>query len=397
MSRPNPHILTLNSGSSSLKAAIYAIGAGEEKQLFAAKLERIGQEKGQVTFSPTEAKSVTRPEHLPDHAAAIGRLLDFLTEQRFEEGLAAIGHRVVMGGPRHTAPQPVDAALREELNQLCGVDPVHMPTALATIAAAEKFRPKLPQVACFDTAFHRNMPKVAQTVALPRALTEELQIVRYGFHGLSYEYIVSELRRVAPERLSGRVVIAHLGNGASMTALRDGKSLETTMGFTPLGGLVMGSRTGDLDPGVISYLLTQKNYSGPDLNRLLYQESGLLGLSGLSSDLQDLERAAESTESARAAVELFVYQARKQLGALVAVLDGLDSLIFTGGIGEHSKSVRRAIGEGFSHLGLRLDRAKNESSADVISDDASAVEVRVIKTNEELMIARHTAQLLSQT
>jgi acetate kinase len=388
-------ILTLNSGSSSLKFAIYQ-PQPDEHLVLSGKLERIGLSGGRLEITGEGIKPLKADIDLPDHSTAIHVVFDHLKELGFADGLSAIGHRVVMGGPRHTAPQRVTPKLLQELRELCRIDPPHLPAALKTIEAAREFRPDILQVACFDTSFHRTMPPVAQMVALPRELTERLGIIRYGFHGLSYEYILSELRQIDPGAAEGKVIIAHLGNGASMAALRGGQSVETTMGFTPAGGLVMSSRPGDLDPGVLVHLMTEKRMSGAELNDLIYKDGGLRGVSNLSSDMQDLTREKDRNPHAREAIALFCYQARKFLGALTAVLDGVETLVFTGGIGENSDFVRACICENFSYLGLQVDEAKNASHAEIISTPESRVTVRVIKTNEELMITRHTAKLLGQ-
>ena len=385
------NILTLNSGSSSLKFAIYQA----ERLLLSGKLERIGLPEGQVQISGEGLEPVTEKMPLPDHSAALRVIFDEIRKRKLADEISAIGHRVVMGGPRHTAPQLVTPDLLRELHELSRLDPPHLPAALKTIEAAQEFRPGIPQVACFDTSFHRTMPKVAQTYALPRALVEKLGIIRYGFHGLSYEFILSELRRIAPDMAEGKVIIAHLGNGASMAALHHGKSVETTMGFTPAGGLVMSSRPGDLDPGALVHLITEGHMSGPELTNLIYKESGLRGVSNLSSDMQDLIRERDRNPLAEEAIALFCYHARKSLGALAAVLDGVETLVFTGGIGENAALVRQRVCADLSFLGLHLDDSKNEEHSEIISAPDSRVTVRVIKTNEELMIARHTEKLLS--
>jgi acetate kinase len=386
-------ILTLNSGSSSLKFSIYQM-ADVERLLLSGKLERIGLSDGRVEISGEGVAPFRENKDLPDHASAIPIVFGQLQQRCLASDLSAIGHRVVMGGPNHTSPQRVTPELVQELNELCRIDPPHLPAALKTIEAAQKFRPGILQVACFDTSFHRTMPKVAQTYALPRALVEQLGIIRYGFHGLSYEYILTELRRIDPVAANGKVIIAHLGNGASMAALLSGKSIETTMGFTPAGGLVMSSRSGDLDPGVLSYLMTQKPMSGTDLKDLIYKESGLRGISGLSSDMKDLTREKDRNPHADEAITLFCYQAKKFLGALASVLNGVETLVFTGGIGENSGLVRERMCENLSYLGLSIDGTRNGAHADIISTVESRVTVRVMKTNEELMIARHTKMAL---
>jgi acetate kinase len=310
------------------------------------------------------------------------------------EKLAAIGHRIVQGGPHHLRPEIVTPDLLRELRDLCPLDPPHLPAALDALEAAQKLGADIPQVACFDTSFHRTLPAVAQRLPLPRQLTQETGLIRYGFHGLSYEYIVGEFARVAgPQAAQGKLIIAHLGNGASMAALQNGKSVETTMGFTPAGGLVMSSRTGDLDPGVLAYLLREGKVAPDKVNDFVFQQSGLKGVSGLSSDLRDLMEARSTNPAAQEAVDLFCYSARKALGSLVAVLDGVETLIFTGGIGENDAVCRAAICAGLSHLGLRLDNRANEQNQEIISAPGSSVAVRVMKTNEELVIARQTARL----
>jgi acetate kinase len=350
--------------------------------------------ESRVEISGEGFPSLKKDVALPDHATAIRFVLDHLQQLGVANEISAIGHRVVMGGPHHTLPQPITPDLLQELHALCRIDPPHLPAALKTIEAAQKFRPGILQVACFDTSFHRTMPQVAQTYALPRALVESLGLIRYGFHGLSYEYVLSELRRIDPSAASGKVIIAHLGNGASMAAIREGLSVETTMGFTPAGGLVMSSRPGDLDPGLLVHLITEKALSAAELNDLIYKESGLRGVSDLSSDMQDLISARDHNPQAEQAIVLFCYQARKAIGALAAVLDGVETLIFTGGIGENAALIRARVCENLSYLGLGVDDAKNADHADVISMPQSRVTIRVIKTHEELMIARHTRALL---
>jgi acetate kinase len=387
-------ILTLNSGSSSLKFSLYEMQQDAEALLVRGKIDRIGAGAGKFTATDGEnEKAVDESVSVPDHQGALDLLLDRLPSLGCDS-VAAVGHRIVQGGPHHTRPEIVTAALLEELEALCPIDPPHLPAALKALRAAEKLGPDLPQVACFDTAFHRGMPAVAQGLPLPRELTESSTLIRYGFHGLSYEYIISQLSRIAgPEAARGKVIIAHLGNGASMAALCNGRSIETTMGFTPAGGLVMSSRSGDLDPGVIAYLLRERKIAPDKLSEFVFQQCGLKGVSGLSSDIRDLLAARETNPHAKMAVDLFCYQARKSLGALVAVLDGVDTIIFTGGIGENASFPRANICEGLRHLGLEIDARHNEQNQEIISSPASRVIVRVIRTNEELVIARHTARL----
>lgn len=392
----HPRILTLNSGSSSLKFSVYEMGPGTESLRLQGKLERIGDDHGRFkAVNEAGEKVVDETLALPDHSSAIHALLHRLPSFGFGE-IAAIGHRVVQGGPHHSGPEKVTPALLQELKALCPLDPPHLPAALLALEAAQTSWPDLPNVVCFDTSFHRGMPHVAQQLPLPRRLTEGTGLIRYGFHGLSYEFIIAELERIAgPQAARGKVIIAHLGNGASMAALHYGESVETTMGFTPASGLMMSSRTGDLDPGVLSYLLREGKVAPDKIDQFIYQECGLKGVSDLSADLRDLLQAKHTNPHAQEAVDLFCYQARKALGSLVAVLDGVDTVVFTGGIGENAALPRAAICAGLSHLGLEMVPAANEQNAEIISSPTSQVVVRVIKTNEELIIARHTARLVS--
>jgi acetate kinase len=301
----------------------------------------------------------------------------------------AAGHRIVHGGPNHSGPERVSKQLLFELRSLTPFAPLHLPNAIKGIeAVAERF-PGMSQVACFDTAFHRRMPQVAQRYPLMRTLWDE-GVRRYGFHGLSFEYIVSAM---GAER-HGRVVIAHLGNGASLAAVVDGRPLDTTMGFTPTGGLMMGTRSGDLDPGLLIYLMKEKGYKDNELDELVNNQGGLLGVSGTSPDMKTLLEQRENDPHAAQAVELFCYYLRKHIGAMAAVTGGLDTLVFTGGIGERAAPVRWEVCEGLGHLGVRLDADRNVANADVISCAGTGCVVRVIPTNEDLMIARHTRALL---
>ena len=387
-------LLTINTGSSSLKAALYEMGQAERLDL-AAQADRISQSGSRIRITDAQGKTLLDQQRdLKDHAAALQAFFDWLQEHASDKKLDAVGHRVVHGGSRYSAPQLIDDELVRTLQDLVPIDPNHLPQAIDAIQVVGRAYPSLPQVACFDTAFHRTMPRVAQMFALPRKYLDA-GVVRYGFHGLSYEYIMQELRAQDSAAASGRVVIAHLGNGASMAALRDGISVDTTMGFTPTGGLVMGTRPGDLDPGVLLYLLESQGINPADLNTLVNRQSGLLGLSGISADMHDLLDKASSDEHAAEAIHLFCYQAKKYLGAFAAVLGGLDTLIFTAGIGEHAAPVRWRICEGLAYLGVALDGERNEAHAPVISRDGSSVVVKVMKTNEDLMIARHTYRLVS--
>jgi acetate kinase len=393
MSR-DQHILTINSGSSSLKFALYVLGE-TERLVLKGEMGRIGVSQGFLQAEDHEGQQLTSLElNLPDHEAALKTLFGWLQGHEVGSDLHAVGHRLVHGGLAHVKPQEVSPALIEELKLLVPLAPDHLPQEIKALEAVKRYFPHIRQVACFDTSFHRRMPEVAQRYALPGSLFAE-GLRRYGFHGLSYEYILQELAQEAGvSAASGKLIIAHLGNGASMAAINDGRSLDTTMGLTPTGGLVMGTRPGDLDPGVMLYLLQEKGLSPEEVNQLVNHQAGLLGTSGISSDMQDL-LARENTEAAAAlAVELFCYQARKFAGALAAVLGGLDTFIFTGGIGENSAIIRARICANLVFLGLHLDPGLNENNGAVISRKGSPVTIRVMKTNEELMIARHTLDLI---
>jgi acetate kinase len=387
-------VLTINTGSSSLKAAVFR-WTPEEPLALAARVERIGLPAGRMAISDRHGTPVyERALDLPDHAAALDALFAWLHEEHDDSGLHAIGHRLVHGGPRYHAPEIITPPLVAALRELIPIDPEHLPQALAAVEAAGRAYPSVPQVACFDTAFHRTLPPVAQRYPLPPAL-HDAGVIRYGFHGLSYEYIMQALRGVDPDGANGRVIVAHLGNGASMTAVRGGRSIDTTMGFTPTGGLVMGTRTGDLDPGVLLYLLQTRGMPPEQVNDLVNRQAGLLGVSGISADMRDLLEREAHDPAAAAAVDLFCYQARKFLGALAAVLGGVETLVFTGGIGEHAAPIRARICAGLAFLGLEIDADRNQQHAPAISPDDAPVTVRVIATDEDRMIARHTYRLIT--
>jgi len=386
-------LLTINVGSSSLKAVLYRLGAAETVEL-RASVERIGMPNGRLRVADAHGGLLhQRSDPLPDHPAALEALFAWLRAERLDTELSAIGQRVVQGGSRYSAPTSIDDTLLEELRSLVPLDTEHLPQALQVIECLRDTYPSVPQVACFDTAFHRQMPRVARMYPLPRELRDS-GVERYGFHGLSYEYILQELRALDGEAADGRVVVAHLGSGASMAAMHHGVAVDTTMGLTPTGGLVMSTRTGDLDPGVLLYLLESRGMTPAALSRLVNKEGGLLGVSGITADMQDLLARDPMDSRAADAVALFCYQARKLLGGLVAALGGLDTLVFTAGIGEHSAAIRARICDGLGYLGLEVDAARNLLHAPIISRDASRVVVRVIPTDEDLMIARHTYRLL---
>jgi acetate kinase len=391
---PNKNILTVNSGSSSIKFSLYALGE-TERLILRGELGRIGVSQGFLQVKDHEGKDLTDQElNLPDHGTALKALFAWLQGHAVGKDLHAVGHRLVYGGAVHVKPQRVSSALIKDLKQLIPLAPDHLPEEINGLEAVHRLSPDLPQVACFDTAFHRSMPELAQRFALPGPLYHE-GLRRYGFHGLSYEYILQELAQEAgAPAAQGKLIVAHLGNGASMAAIEGGRSLDTTMGLTPTGGLVMSTRSGDLDPGVIIYLLQEKGMTPAAVNHLINQEAGLLGISGISSDMQDLLAQKDARTDAALAVDLFCYQARKFFGALAAALGGLDTFVFTGGIGENSAAIRGQICEPLGFLGIRLDQGLNEGNFPVISRKDSPVTVRVMKTNEELMIARHTRDLV---
>jgi acetate kinase len=384
-----PVILCLNSGSSSVKFALYRLGGMEEVRLAHGAIERIGLSGGHLWIRGMDNDTLVDVHRdFPDHTAAAEGISAAAKDLGFPPPVA-VGHRVVHGGPDHTAPERVEAPLLAELRRLVPFAPLHLPSAIQGIEAVTTRFPGLPQVACFDTAFHRRMPEVAQRFPLSRDLWHE-GIRRYGFHGLSYEYIVAALGAAA----QGRLVIAHLGNGASLAAVYDGQPRDTTMGFTPTGGVMMGTRSGDLDPGVLIHVMRSKSYGADELDDLVNHQAGLLGVSGLSPDMKTLLEQREREPHAAQAVDLFCYQLRKHIGALTAVLGGLDTLVFTGGIGERAAPVRWEACRGLAYLGIDLDPQKNGMHADVISTPGSKCTVRVIPTNEDLMIARHTCTLL---
>ena len=385
MSAPS-RVLCLNSGSSSLKLALY----DEETRLASIAVEGIGSDRGRITTSGNARRFHSEaPGRFGDIQAALRAAFSALDAAKLDPP-DAVGHRVVHGGPDYAAPERVTTALVAALRALTPFAPLHLPAAIAGIEAVTARFHGVPQVVCFDTAFHRPMPEVSQRLPLPRALWAK-GVRRYGFHGLSYEYVVATVGAAT----LGRAVIAHLGNGASMAAVRDGAPVDTTMGFTPTGGFMMGTRSGDLDPGVLVHLLAHEGYDVAAVERLVDQEAGLLGVSGITADMKTLLAVRQKEPAAAEAVELFCHQLRKTVGALAAVLGGIDTLVFTGGIGEHAAPVRWEACSGLEHLGMRLDRERNARHDPVISVDESACTVRVVPTDEDLMIARHTRTVLS--
>ena len=390
-----PRILALNAGSSSLKACLYRVGREALTCELRAAVERIGGD-GHLSIQDAGDRTVARRAvPVPDHAAAVHALLTELGQPVLATIIGS-GHRVVHGGLRHVQPELVDAALLESLATLTPLAPNHNPAALMVIAAVGEALPGVPRVACFDTAFHATMPFQARHFALPRTLTEA-GVVRFGFHGLSCESILGQLEAQGVKVEHERIIIAHLGNGASMTAVQGGRSVDTTMGFTPLGGLVMGTRPGDLDPGVLLHLLQERNVSVEALAVMLSQESGMLGVSGRSADMRDLLEHAGDDPYAAEAVTLFAYQARKFLGALASAMGGAERVVFTGGIGEHAAPVREMICSGLEFLGIALDPVLNPAHASRISVPSARVLVQVLPTDEERVIAGHTRRVLEST
>ncbi len=392
----NETVLTINSGSSSLKFAVFRFQSKEERVL-SGDLDRIGLDGGHFRVWGDDGRALADERlDIPDHANALRVLFDWLRGRRPAVSPDAVGHRVVHGGADFYRPHVITPDLIERLNSLVHLAPDHLPHEIKSIQAVLQRYPDVPQVACFDTAFHHSLPRVSSMYALPRSLWHA-GVRRYGFHGLSCEYILQELSREAgAEAGAGRVIIAHLGGGASMTAVADGRSIDTTMGLTPLGGLVMGTRSGDLDPGVLLHLLRERSITVPALDHLLNRESGLLGVSAISSGMKELLDLEHEEPHAAEAVAMFCYQARKFLGALAAALGGLDTLVFTGGIGENAPVIRERICRDMAFIGVKLDTGRNERGEPVISAGESRVTVRVMKTDEERMIARHTRDLIRE-
>ncbi len=384
-------ILTINVGSSSLKAAVYAADVPATPAI-TVRADRVGAPEARVTARVDGRVALDRPLDGHTHAAAVGAALDWLETRDRSWHPAAISHRVVHGA-RRTAPQRLTPDVVADLHRLAPIDPDHLPQAIETIELTTRRYPDVAQIACFDTAFHQTMPPVATRYPLP-ARFEEAGVRRYGFHGLSCESILDSLRQQDAAAADGRLIVAHLGNGASLTAVHHGHSVDTTMGFSPAGGIVMGTRTGDLDPGVLLYAMRSMHIDQAGLNRLVNHEGGLLAVSGTSADMRDLLSRETGDPNAAAAVALFCYSARKAIGALMAALGGLETLVFTGGIGEHAAPVRARILTGLDALGIAIDPLRNRESAPVVSTTASRVIVRVMATDEDRVLARHAARLL---
>ncbi|MEO5561903.1 MAG: acetate/propionate family kinase [Chitinophagaceae bacterium] len=386
-------ILTINSGSSSIKFALFEAGASLKKELYG-KIDRIGLSDAALTYHDLVTDKTGK--HIIGNTSAVHFLIDWLKEYIDIASIIGIGHRVVHG-MKHSEPELASQELLDELHRIISYDPDHLPQEIEMIELFRKLYPDTLQLACFDTSFHAAMPRKAKLLPLPR-LYETMGIQRYGFHGLSYAYLIEELARVAGnETAKGKTILAHLGNGASLAAVKDGKSIDTSMGFTPTSGLVMGTRTGDLDPGVAWFLMQSEKLNPEQFNNLINHQSGLLGISETSSDMQDLLEHQLKDNRAAEAVELFCYQTKKWIGSFAAVLEGLDTLVFAGGIGENAPEVRSRICSGLQFLGIELDEKRNMENCDIISNDKSSVTVRVIQTNEELMIAKSVLSVLNNT
>ncbi len=370
MNMTGPAVLTINGGSSSIRFAVFAAGDAPSR-LLEGKIEGIAA---------------------GDHQAAIDTLLNRLDRQKIFASVSAVGHRVVHG-MTHSAPERITRTLLAELRRITPFDPDHLPAEIGLIEAIAHRHPKLPQVACFDTAFHHAMPRVARLLPIPRRYAAK-GVVRYGFHGLSFTYLMEELRRLNPAAAKGAVILAHLGSGASLAAVRDGQSIDTSMGFTPTAGLVMGTRAGDLDPGLLYYLARTEKMTAAAFQRMVNHDSGLRGVSGTSADVRDLLARERDDVRAAEAVALFCYQAKKWIGAFAAALGGLDTLVFAGGIGVNAPLIRQRICDGLGVVGISLNNARNAKNAPVVSSRASRVTVRIIHTDEEIMIARSVTRVL---
>ena len=387
-------MLTLNGGSSSIRFAVYPCTS--EKPHLSGKIDRIGTAHATlIVDAPDGGAAAPRRMSGADHPDAASSLLNWLAAQPIFASVCAVGHRVVHGF-KHAEPQRITSALLAELRRNTAFAPDHLPSELRLIKAVARRHPRLPQVACFDTSFHRTMPVVARRIAVPRHYASK-GVERYGFHGLSYAFLMEELRRLDPASSKGRVILAHLGSGASLAAVSGSRSVDTSMGFTPASGLVMSTRTGDVDPGLAYYFARSAHMTAPQFQQMVNHESGLLGVSATSADIRDLLAREHRDTRAAEAVALFCYQVKKWIGAFAAALGGVDTLVFAGGIGEHAPVIRERICAGLDFLDIHVHRARNARSAPLISTDRGRVAVRVIRTNEELMIARSVIRVLSLT
>jgi len=390
-----PRILTINGGSSSIKFSLFEAG-DSLRRIMNGEIKRIGLPDATFRVKGSDdTGSFTRTMAAPNHTIAVEKLMDWIEKDIGRTGLAAVGHRVVHGGPKYGDPQLINREMIEELRQLKPFDPEHLPEEIQLTEAFHHRFPDLHQVACFDTAFHHDMPQVARLLPIPRRY-EAQGVRRYGFHGLSYAFLMGELARLAgAEASQGRVILAHLGNGASLAAVREGKPMDTSMSFTPTAGVPMSTRSGDLDPGLLWYLARTENMSAKKFNEMVNFESGLIGISETSSDMQDLLEMEKDDIRAAEAIALFCYQVKKWIGAFAAALGGLDTLVFAGGIGENAPPVRARICDGLGFLGIEIDEKRNTGNENVITKASSRVTVRVIRTDEELMIARTVCRVLN--
>jgi acetate kinase len=390
----NPRILTINGGSSSIKFALFEAG-DSLRRILEGGIERIGLPEATLRVKGVDqADNFVRSLTAPDYTVAVGTLMDWIEQPSGRDALAAVGHRVVHGGPKYSEPQRITAEMVEDMRLLSPFDPEHLPGEILLTEAFRRRFPGLPQVACFDTAFHHDLPRVARLLPIPRRY-EAQGVRRYGFHGLSYAFLMGELARLAgTEAAQGRVILAHLGNGASLVAVCDGKAVDTSMSFTPTAGLPMSTRSGDLDPGLVWYLARTEEMSAKQFNEMVNSQSGLLGVSESSSDMRDLLDLETQDVRAAEAVALFCYQVKKWIGAFAAALGGLDTLVFAGGIGENAPVVRSRICDGLGFLGIELDEERNTAGEGVVSTTAGRVAVRVIRTDEELVIAEMVCRVL---
>jgi acetate kinase len=390
----DPRILTINGGSSSIKFAMFEAGDGLRRMLDG-EIERIGSPGATLRVKGVNpADNLSRSVKAPDHTVAVGALMDWIEERSAREAVTAVGHRVVHGGPKYSEPQRITAEMVQELHELSPFDPEHLPEEILLTEAFFRRFPDLPQVACFDTAFHHDLPRVARLLPIPRRY-EAQGVRRYGFHGLSYAFLMGELARLAgAEAAQGRVILAHLGSGASLAAVRGGRSVDTSMSLTPAAGVPMSTRSGDLDPGLVWYLARTERMSAKQFNEMVNAQSGLLGISETSPDMRELlDREAHDARAADA-VALFCYQVKKWIGAFAAALGGLDTLVFAGGIGERAPTVRARICDGLGFLGIELEARRNAANEGVISRAAGRVAVRVMHTDEERMIAESVCRVL---
>ena len=387
-------ILVLNGGSSSIKFALFAVNATLRLKI-KGQIERIGTPDAVlVTQAGEHEAQVTNAVAALDYASAINIMIGWIDEKQMDGTLIAVGHRIVHGGAHFHEPQRLTQAMMTQLQQLAPLDQQHMPGEIALVDAFRQRFSKLPQIACFDTAFHHHLPRVAQLLAIPRRYAAK-GVRRYGFHGLSYEFLMSELIQIDSAAASReRIILAHLGNGVSLAAIANGQPVDTSMGFTPTAGVAMGTRSGDLDPGLVSYLARTEHMDAQQFDDMVNFKSGLLGVSETSADMRDLLKLEATDSRAADAVALFCYQIKKTIGAYAAALGGLDTLVFSGGIGEKAPPVRARICAGLEFLGIELDAARNERNSDCISTDASRLTVRVIATNEALVIARSVCHVL---